>query len=164
MPFFFGGYLYGQYRDKIMETEIGKTIVDFLIAGCLVVWLSIITRTYLFSLPDSISGIMLRSLASISGCVAICGLCKGLIQTEKNQSGGGTELLAWSGVHSLEIYLSHYLLLNLVKQIEPPMASNIHGLVIIMINYLMTVVLTMLIVKLLKTNRVMSLVLFGNKG
>lgn len=88
MPFFFAGYLYGQYRDRIMGNRIGRTVIDCIVAVCLAVWLSIISRTYLFSLPDNISGIALRALSSITGCVAICGLCKGLTQIGQKQSGG----------------------------------------------------------------------------
>ncbi len=89
MPFYFAGYLYGQYRDKILETRWGKTTVDVVVAVCLAVWLFIMTRFHLYALPDSGVAIILRAASSITGCVAVCGLCKGLFDIAPKPLGGG---------------------------------------------------------------------------
>lgn len=64
MPFYFAGFLYGQYRDKILETRWGKTTVDIVIAVCLAAWLLIMTRFHLYALPDSGMAIVLRAVSS----------------------------------------------------------------------------------------------------
>ena len=162
MPFYFAGYLYGQYREKIFEKEWGKTAVDVVVAICLAVWLLIMTRYHLYALPDSGIAIMLRAASSITGCVAVCGLCKGLFDNDKNLLGG--VLLSWCGAHSLEIYLTHYLLLCLVKMAETPLTGSIPGVALMVSNYVMTVALTLLVVKLINSNKALKLVLYGNKG
>lgn len=162
MPFFFVGYLYGQYRDRLLDTTYGKRIKDFVVAICLAAWLAIITRFHLFALPDSGMGIVLRVLSSLTGCIAVCGLGKGLYKIE-SQSGGVTELLAWSGHHSLEIYLSHYLLLNLLKLSDPPTAGSIQGTGIVVANYLITLMLVVFTVKILNVNRITRFVLYGKE-
>ena len=89
MPFYFAGYLYGQYRDRILGTKWGKTAVDVVVAICLAVWLLIMTRYHLYALPDSGMAIILRAVSSTTGCVAVCGLCKGLFDIAPKSLGGG---------------------------------------------------------------------------
>ena len=162
MPFFFAGYLYGQYRDSLLETRYGKIAKDVVVAMCLAVWLAIITRFHLFAMPDSGIGIVLRAFSSLTGCIAVCGLSKGVYEIE-TQSGGGTKLLAWSGLHSLEIYLSHYLLLNLLKLSVTPAIGTFQGAGIILINYIITVILVVFAVKMLNGSRIMRFVLYGKE-
>ena len=163
MPFYFAGYLYGQYREKIFEKEWGKTAVDVVVAICLAVWLLIMTRYHLYALPDSGMAIILRAVSSITGCIAVCGLCKGLFNIAPKSLGGGV-LLGWCGARSLEIYLTHYLLLCLLKMAETPLTGSIPGIVLMISNYVMTVALTLFVVKLMNSNKVLKLVLYGNKG
>lgn len=96
MPFFFAGYLYGQYRDRLLETTYGKTVKDVIVAICLAAWLAIITRFHLFAMPDSGLGIILRAFSSLTGCIAVCGLGKGLYEIE-SQSGGVQSYLPGAG-------------------------------------------------------------------
>lgn len=162
MPFYFAGYLYGQYRDKILETKRGKTIVDVIIACCVAGWLFIMTRYHLYALPDNGIAIVLRALSSIIGCVAVCGLCKGVFSETTKILVGGV-FLNWCGIHSLEIYLTHYLLLSLLKMAEAPTTGSIQGIALMLANYLITITLTILVVKLANTSRTLKLILYGNK-
>lgn len=162
MPFYFAGFLYGQYRDKILETRWGKTTVDIVIAVCLAAWLLIMTRFHLYALPDSGMAIVLRAVSSITGCAAVCGLCKGMFNgTSRNGLG---RVFQWSGAHSLEIYLTHYLLLSLLKMAETPITGSIQGTALMIGNYVITVALTVLTVKLLNTNKTLRLVLYGSRS
>ena len=163
MPFYFAGYLYGQYRDKILETKWGKNVIDVLIACCVAGWLFILTRYHLYALPDSALAIVLRALSSITGCVAVCGLCKGLFSETTKTFVGGI-ILNQCGKHSLEIYLTHYFLLNLLKMPDMPTMGSIQGIVLMMANFLITVVLTIFLIKLANTSRTLKMVLYGNKG
>lgn len=86
MPFFFAGYLYGQYRDRLLETTCGKIVKDIVVAICLAIWLAIITRFHLFVMADSGMGIILRAFSSVTGCIAVCGLGKGLYEIWGGQS------------------------------------------------------------------------------
>ena len=163
MPFYFAGYLYGQYRDRILETKWGKPTVEVVVAVCLAAWLLIMTRFHLYALPDSGMSIILRAFSSMTGCIAVCGLCKGMFsETSGNGLGGG--ILHWCGVHSLEIYLTHYLLLSLLKMEEKPLMGSIQGTALMIANYMITVTLTVLAVNLLNTNKVSRLILYGKKG
>ena len=71
--------------------------------------------------------------------------------------------LHWAGKHSLEIYLLHGLLLNIVKTVNHPVFNTWQGYLLVIINYILTVLLTCGVVALLSQNKVLKKVLFGKK-
>lgn len=91
MPFYFVGYVYGTFQDQINENEKGKLLTQIVIAVSLFVWVAIILRINLYAIADSGMGILIRAFASLTGCIAICGLCSGLLG--RNSGGGGYPLL-----------------------------------------------------------------------
>jgi fucose 4-O-acetylase-like acetyltransferase len=157
MPFFYAGYLYGQYRDRIMSTSVGKNVIECVVAACFVVWLFVILRYSLYEMSDGGVAILLRAGTSLAGCIAVCGLCKGLFT---NNYMWGRRI----GQSSMEIYLTHYLLLNLIKPSTTPMMSALQGLVLTTANYIVTLALTMGTVALLRRNRILRFLLFGKWG
>lgn len=82
MPFYYAGFLYGQFDDKIMESDNGKRIIDCAVAICFIIWLFVILRVSLYEMSDGGFGIILRAATSLSGCVAICGFCKGIFSSK----------------------------------------------------------------------------------
>lgn len=76
-------------------------------------------------------------------------------------SGGGT--LAWVGEHSLEVYLTHYLLLSLIKSDKVPILYSPVGLSLVLVNYVITVALTVMAIVMMNPNAVLSFVLTGKK-
>ena len=157
MPFYYAGFLYGQFDDKIMKSESGKKAVDCAVAICFVIWLYVILRHSLYDMADSGFAIILRAATSQAGCIAVCGLCKGIFS---DKIGGA---LAWIGKHSLEVYLTHYLLLSLIKLDKAPNLYNPVGLTLVLVNYIVTVALTALIIMALNKNRVLRFALTGKR-
>ena len=156
MPFYYAGFLYGQFDDRMKESEIGKKIIDSVIAICFVVWLFIILRFSLYEMSDGGFAIILRAATSLAGCIAVCGLCKGIFSSKM----GG---LAWVGEHSLEVYLTHYLLLSLIKLDEAPILYSPVGLGMVLANYVITVELTVMAIVMINPNAVLRFVLTGKK-
>ena len=74
---------------------------------------------------------------------------------------GGT--LAWVGAHSLEVYLTHYLLLSLIKLDKAPALYNSMGLSLVLVNYVITVALTVMAIAMMSQNAVLRFVLTGKK-
>ena len=157
MPFYYAGFLYGQFDDRMKESEIGKKIIDSVIAICFVVWLFIILRFSLYEMSDGGFAIILRAATSLAGCIAVCGLCKGIFSSKM----GG---LAWVGEHSLEVYLTHYLLLSLIKLDEAPILYSPVGLGMVLANYVITVELTVMAIVMINPNAVLRFVLTGKKN
>lgn len=157
MPFYYAGFLFGQVDDKIMRSENGKKFVDCVAAVCFVIWLYVILRYSLYEMSDSGFAIILRAATSLAGCIAVCGLCRGIFS---DKIGGG---LVWVGKHSLEVYLTHYLLLSMIKLDRTPILYSPEGLTLVLVNYIITVVLTAIIVMVLNKNRVLRFALTGKK-
>ena len=86
MPFYYAGFLYGQFDDRIKEFDTGKKIIDSVVAICFVVWLFIILRFSLYEMSDGGFAIILRAATSLAGCIAVCGLSKGIFS---GKIGGG---------------------------------------------------------------------------
>lgn len=159
MPFYYAGYLYGQLDDKIMESENGKRVIDCVVAVCFAIWLFVILRYSLYEMSDSGFAIILRAATSLSGCIAMCGLCKGIFS---NKIGGG-KILAWIGEHSLEVYLMHYLALSLIKLDKEPIFYSPMGLSLVLMNYIITIVLTVMVIIAINKNSMLMFTLTGKK-
>lgn len=82
MPFYYAGFLYGQFDDRMKESEIGKKIIDSVVAICFVVWLFVILRFPLYEMSDGGFAIILRAATSLAGCIAVCGLCRGIFSSK----------------------------------------------------------------------------------
>lgn len=111
MPFYYAGFLYGQFDDRMKESEIGKKIIDSVVAICFVVWLFIILRISLYEMSDGGSAIILRAATSLSGCIAVCGLCKGIFSSK---IGGGYSCM---GRRTLVGSVSHALSASQLDQV-----------------------------------------------
>ena len=96
MPFYYAGFLYGQFDDRMKESETGKKMIDSVVAICFVMWLFVILRFSLYEMSDGGAAIILRAATSLAGCIAVCGLCKGIFS---EKSGGvplhGSESTHW---------------------------------------------------------------------
>ena len=86
LPFYYIGYLYGQYNDKLLCNERNKKISDGIIAVAFIIWIFVIVNYSLYGMSDRGIDVLLRAITSLSGCIAVCGLCYGIFQ--KNLGGG----------------------------------------------------------------------------
>lgn len=86
MPFYYAGFLYGQFDDRMKESDTGKKMIDSAVTICFAVWLFVILRISLYEMPDGGFAIILRAATSLAGCIAVCGLCKGIFS---DKIGGG---------------------------------------------------------------------------
>lgn len=165
MPFYFAGALFGKLQNWLLSRKAGNTIVEIAVAVCLVAWITLMQRYSFYSIDDNGFGIALRAVTSLCGCIAVCGLTSKLFankpETEKIRGGG--VLLCNIGVHSLEIYLIHYLLLSMVKSNAAPCFATPMGIALTVMNFALTVVIAYVITRLFNLNRLLSMILFGKK-
>lgn len=131
------------------------------VAICFVVWLFVILRFPLYEMSDGGFAIILRAATSLAGCIAVCGLCRGIFFSKIG--GGKKGTLAWVGEHSLEVYLTHYLLLSLIKSDKVPILYSPVGLSMVLVNYVITVALTVMAIVMMSQNVVLRFVLTGKK-
>lgn len=156
MPFFFAGFLYGQLQDRIFAYRQGDKVISISVAVSLTIWLVLLTRFNLYEISDGGIGIIIRAVASLTGCIAVVGLGR-CVEHEKIIGGG----ICWFGLHSLEIYLSHYLLLNMLKPETIPSINSILGAGSVTLNYLSTLLAVTCVVIVLNGNKHIRWFLFG---
>ena len=85
MPFYYVGFLFGQFDAKLFEYKYGDRIKDTTVAVSFACWLALMARFNFYSIGDDFRGIILRVLASMMGCIAVCGLVPRLYTS----AGGG---------------------------------------------------------------------------
>ena len=158
LPIYLIGYLYGQMQDKLMSKSYSKTLVNVTIAVCLGLWLAIINRFDFFGGADTPVMIIFRFFTSIIGCITVIGLFTNIL------NGGGISALLWVGKHSLEVYLSHYLLLNLFHMEQMPALMSLSGITLMTVNFLATVGLTSLLIIIVQHNPVLNYILYAKQS
>lgn len=160
MPFYFLGYLAGQYLPNLPTFPRQKNLVDGLIALSVMGWLYLLLRYHLFSLPDDGLWVLFRAATSLAGCIAVIGLTGKLLAAN---SSGLVLFLQQVGFYSLEIYLIHYLLLNLFKLTPFPSVNTLTGVGLIGLNFILTTILSLILCRMLHQNRVLKFILFGKQ-
>ena len=161
MPFYFAGFLFGQFEARLFGYKHGNTIKEIAVAGCFIGWIALLVRFKFYSIGDGISGIILRALTSMMGCIAVCGFISKLVENKPDSEKNRGVLLRNVGIHSLEIYLIHYLLLSMVKFDQAPNFGEPAGIMLIVLNYILTVGIAYGVTKLIKRNRVLETFLYG---
>lgn len=159
MPYYFAGFIFGELKDKLFAARFGKRICQIIVAVCAAVWVVFIVKFDLYGLSEGIGDIILRVTASVTGCVAVFGLLKAVYST----FGKVSSFFVWCGINSLEIYLMHNCFLGLIKASVKPGFLSAKGLLFIAVNYIATVIITVVCVKLLKSNPYTDFLLFGKK-
>jgi fucose 4-O-acetylase-like acetyltransferase len=157
MPFYFFGFVYGCYKDKITNSKKAENICNIVVALSVAVWICLMVRFSLFELQDNLSGIVLRVSASIAGCVSVFGLLKFAAQSTNKVC----TFITRCGKHTLEIYLTHYCFLCLIRTVPKPDFSSLQGVALVFVNYILTVSITVICVKLFTSNKYLNLILFG---
>lgn len=157
LPIYLLGYLYGKIQGWLMSKENAKTIINCVVVVSLGLWLAAINRFDFYAGGDGALMIAGRFITSILGCAAVIGLMSAIC------NGGGYRPLGWTGVHSLEIYVTHYLFLRLVPSLGLPVLSSMEGLLSLGLNFALTLLLTVATIKLAQSNKVMNYLLYAKQ-
>lgn len=139
-----------EYQNSFLFQVI-KIIIDIISTTFWTIWLFLIVRYDFYSGNDSGLFILFRFFASIVGGIAIISLLVGI----NNQK---VKIFHWSGVHSLEIYLTHYLFLNMIKVKIPSSLMVLNGIIMLVINFVFTI-----IIRLKQSNNIMNYLLYGKR-
>lgn len=159
MPFYMAGHLYGKVQGFISKWKNALSGIIIIAAG---VFFAIILRIDLYAAEDNLSGIILRAATSLMGCIAICGLLS------KALEGAGLvklrNFLVYVGEHSLEIYVIHCLCLALIQPQNSVVFSSFNGFGIVIVNFALTMLISLFVQKLLNSNQWAARLLLGKKS
>ena len=158
MPFYFAGYLYGQYGDLLAQKKFGKILRRIVLFGALALWLVLVVLFRTYSMTDNGSAILIRAVSSMAGCIAVCGLGPVLSKLSGTVFGRG---LKSTGTHSLEIYLIHTLVLEVVKAKDLPEMVSFKGAAIVLITFALTMMISAVAIYILNRTKLSRKILFG---
>lgn len=157
-PIYLIGYIYGQVQDRLLLKAKISTIINYIIIASLGLWLTSINRLDFFGGEDSIRIAIERFITSILGCIAIIGLLAKI--SDKTSL---FKFIKWAGVHSLEIYLTHYLFLKLAPATDLPALTSINGFISLIINLTLTLILTIATIKIIQSNKELNYLLYAKR-
>ena len=144
MVFFYLGYAFGRYQDKLMTMLGGRKMMDIVIFVSLAVWLFLLKRYDFHNIHDNLYGILLRGTASLLGCISVCGLIAKInFETVLPKIGG---FLNKCGGMTIQLYLIHIPLTALFKPADLPMFSTPEGCIYVLLNFVVTFVISRLII------------------
>ncbi|MBP5288841.1 MAG: acyltransferase family protein [Clostridia bacterium] len=154
MPFFFAGHLWGVLQDRILANKNGRLIVDIAAALLAFVWLAILLRMDLYTAEDFGLSAVIRAIASLSGCAAVSFVAV--------KSGPlFQKFFGWIGVHSLAIYVSHYMFL--IKTFGEASIKTLGGVTLVAVNFVIAASLAALTAALIDRSRTLKLILLGQR-
>lgn len=159
MPFYYLGYLWGKITKE--KTLNHTKIYDGIIAISLLIWVFLLRDFNIYKIGESVIGILIRATASITGCIAAVGLGINLDKSLQDRESNVRKLLEWVGKSSLEIYLLHGTVLSLLKFNLLPVFWSVEGIILVFANFVITIVMCVVIISLLKGNKVINKILFG---
>lgn len=157
LPFYLLGNLYGKIQDRFMAMGNARTIVNYIVVISLGLWLASINRYDFYADGDGAMMIAGRFITSALGCISVIGLLSSIYTAN---SGEG---LRWTGVYSLEIYLTHYMYLRLVPGLCLPVLASMEGLLSLVVNFALTLLLTVITIKLVQSNKVLNYLLYAKQ-
>ncbi len=152
IPMYSCGYLFGQLQDAILAKHRATSVVDIIAVLSLAVWLWLLVRFNFYGVDATVGLLSIRYIASLCGCIFVTYTLSAVC------ARGGVFVTV--GTYSLEIYITHYLFLNLLS-IEPiPALATTMGTLNLIANYALTLALTAITIIVLRRNRLLSKALF----
>lgn len=161
MPFFFAGAVFGRYQEQLLAMPKSETVIDGTVACSLFIWIFLLTRFNIYQMNESMREIAIRAGASLTGCIAVCGLMTKFFELKSTPvyiKSGGVQRI---GAHSLQLYLLHYLILNPMKPRDLPIFASPKGVMLCLLNWLLTVAVGMIMIHILEGSRILQKILFS---
>ena len=154
--FYLVGALFGAASEKISLPRRG---VYAGAAVCLAVWVVLLLCFDYYAAVDDLPHIALRALSSLLGCAGVFGVASAL--NRRDSESLPRLALLWIGRHTLELYLVHYLCLNLIRITPPPACASLCGAGLIALNLCLTLALSVLVAVVLSQSLITRLVFYG---
>ncbi len=156
IPMYSCGYLFGQLQDAILAKHRATSVVDIIAVLSLAVWLWLLVRFNFYGVDATVGLLSMRYIASLCGSVFV-------IYTLSVVCARGGVFVA-AGKYSLEIYVTHYLFLNLLSLDPTPALMTTMGLLNLIANFALTLALTAITIIVLRRNKLLSKALFFKRA
>jgi hypothetical protein len=159
-PFYLIGFIFAHIElNDIMFNKIK----EFVICLAFILYIIIIKRVNFINIQDSGLNVFFRMLTSLLGCICVFGLCDKFVKECNISNKLIFKSILWFGVHSLEIYTIHYLLLVIIKPDNLYFITTMQGWCYVIINMIFTITISSFIIFLMQNNYLLSFVIFGRQ-
>lgn len=157
--FYLLGYFISTFDNLIFKLKNKhNTVFNILFALFIFIYVYLINTYNFYINNDGFNEIIMRIIASTLGVLILANLIVSISDTTMQNKF--SKIIIWIGNNTLEIYLMHYCFLNQFKLNESLKLNSLFGFLAITINYLATLIITLLIIKIIKTNKVLNKILF----
>lgn len=155
MLFYFIGYSYGYWEDKIESLKFFNKSREVVIAFLVLIFILLLSRYNFAVMQDTITNVIIRFACSLLGCIAFFSLIK---------PNAGTlfgKICTWFGTHSLEVYVIHLPFMGTLIIEDKVALYSIRGLVTVFVSYVLLLTVSFLIAYALNNNTYTRKVLCG---
>lgn len=164
IPFYLSGYLYSRLEEFVGEKSFwfNKT-VEISMSVSALAYFTLLNRFNIAALDENIMQILIRMAASITGCIMIFGFGTVLIHRlkENNTWLPVFKTFNWIGIHSLELYLIHGLVLAPAKIVPFPDIHTLRGVAYFIINTAITFSVSSVLITAIFQSKIARKILFA---
>lgn len=157
LPFFCLGYLFAYVYSDVAGKKWFEVLSAAVVAACGVAFAVLCVKFNVLGSDNSISNIALRIITSLSGCAVIFWTISKLPCTAKVWS-----VIKFYGMHSLELYITHYFFLNLVSA-EGIELFSAFGVPVLLMNYAISIIGSTVLIYVINSNFISKMILLGKK-
>lgn len=156
IPFFMGGYVFSVFYKQYKSRQWLEQVCSMVIAVSAIIYVTLLTRYNFYVSGDGISEVVFRATASITGCITVIGLSRKIFPENIMY------WLRWVGIHTLEIYLIHHIFLTIIIS-EKITLMSIGGIAISLLNFVLTMLLSVLVICMIQKNQILNRLLFWKR-
>lgn len=150
--------MYGQIQNWVIAGANGKCFINIMIVASCALWLAAINRFDFFAGGNNLIIIIGRFITSSLGCIAVIGLFINIMGGNFQSSQLDRRTLVRSVSHPLPISES----CTSSSSTSVGLAS-MEGIFAIAINYLLTLALTVMVIKMAQSNSILNYLLYAKR-
>ena len=156
--YYFPFYLLGWYVAEAMKIQWSvksKKLFSAFICFAFISYIILIAKVDMASVPDKYA--LIRIITSLMGCMV---MFQSVFTWEFNPQNSFVRIINWGGVHSLELYVVHYVTMHFLKPSSTSI-TTINGFLEFLGYFAIVLVCTALIIEVINTNKTSRFILFG---
>jgi len=158
LPFFYAGFLFHTVQKSCGEKKWFQTACAVGVFLSLCFYAVSISRFNSFSAGDSLWPLLHRIAQSLSGSIVVAAAANKLCSKSFTRPTG---ILSVLGQKTLELYLVHSIFLNLLQPESLLHAASIEGFELVVVNFLLTLLISLLFSRIVNLSKYSRLLLFG---
>lgn len=163
IPYYFLGYIFSSFYDFFKNKKAFHLVQTIVVALSFIIFVTISLSCNVFFLDESLSGIVLRMICSLTGCISVIYFAvrffeefESCLLIERIKS-----CIMVIGCESLGFYLIHYMFLNIIRLPAGTSIYSFEAFETCLMNYALSIVLSAVVIYVINRNIVLKAVLFG---